>query len=209
MYVVVSVNTGKLAPLKVGLRTRRTGIAKAPVEGAVGLSRDGVAGDEIGNHTHHGGPDQAVYLYAADDLARWQVELGRPLPPGSFGENLTLDRWWEEPRVGDRLQVGSVLLELTFPRIPCSTFAAHLGVPNLVKRFTRGGNPGSYARVVAAGSVARGDAVTVLPAPPSHPTITSLLELWVSRRKDPELVRQALAAPIGDRARAALETGGW
>ena len=204
MPVIVSVNVGRLSPLKVGGRTIRTGIAKAPVEGPVEVRVDGVAGDEIGNATHHGGPDQAVYLYSAEDLARWEGELGRELPPGSFGENLTLDRWWPDPRVGDRVQIGDLLLELTFPRIPCATFATHVGAPDLVKRFGRGGNPGCYARVLGPGPVTRGDTVSVLPAS-DHPTVESLLTLWVSRARDPELVRRALAAPIGSRARARLE----
>lgn len=202
---LVSVNVGRLSPLKVGARTIRTGIAKAPVEGAVLVGAEGVAGDEIGNRTHHGGPDQAVYLYSVEDLDRWAGELGRPLPPGSFGENLTLDRWWPDPRVGDRVRIGDVLLELTFPRIPCATFASHVGDPGFVKRFGRGGNPGCYARVLEPGHVAPGDPVLVVPAP-HHPTVESLLALWVSRGRDPDLVRRALAAPIGSRARARLET---
>ncbi len=104
-------------------------IDKQPVTEA-DFGAGGVAGDTVANTRHHGGPDQAVYVYPDEDYAWWREQLGRRLPPGIFGENMTIAAAGADPvRVGDRLPVGETLLEVTAPRIPCSVFAARMGEP--------------------------------------------------------------------------------
>ena len=115
---VDSVNAGRAELMKIGARTISTGIRKAPVErGYVGLL--GLAGDVVADVENHGGPDQAVYVYSAEDYAWWGKELGAAPAPGTFGENLTLSSFDPEPvQIGDRYRVGAALLEVTAPRIP-------------------------------------------------------------------------------------------
>jgi MOSC domain-containing protein YiiM len=169
---VRSVNAGAGAPVP-GLR-RPSGIHKHPVErievrdpgpkrGGLG---SGVVGDAIFSRKHHGGETQAVYAFAREELDWWGEELGRDLADGMFGENLTtcgLDV--DTAEVGERWQVGTALLEVCGPRVPCATFAKHMGEPRWVRRFTEHGRTGAYLAVREPGLIEPGDPITVLDRP--------------------------------------------
>lgn len=201
-----SVNVSAARDVVRGGRSMRTAIDKRPVAGPVDVGALGLAGDEVGDTRHHGGPDQAVYLYFTDDLAHWEAELGRDVRPGEFGENLTVSGCSSADLVvGDRLRIGDVLLEVTAPRIPCSTFAHQVQQSAWVKRFLAAGLPGVYTRVLATGSVRPGDDVELLPATDRGLPVTALQELAVDRRAPIERVREALRYPVAERARADLE----
>ncbi|MEW2166861.1 MOSC domain-containing protein [Streptomyces sp. NPDC007084] len=158
-----------------------TGIDKRPVQGPLrvsapgpkGVAGSGVAGDTVCDLRHHGGDHQAVYTVAREDLDDWERELGRPLPNGAFGENLTtrgLDV--SGARIGERWRIGSeVVLEVTSGRIPCRTFQEHLGEKGWVKRFTLRGAPGAYLRVVVPGEISAGDRVEIVHRPAHEVTV--------------------------------------
>ncbi|WP_206506429.1 MOSC domain-containing protein [Streptomyces chrestomyceticus] len=178
---LLSVNVGRPGPMEYPGATGSTGIGKRPVDGPVavsapgpkGVAGSGLAGDAVVNLQHHGGDDQAVYAYAREDLDVWEKELGRPLPSGTFGENLTtsgLDV--THARIGERWRVGPrLLLEVTSARIPCMTFQGRLGEPGWIKRFTRAGVPGAYLRVLEPGEIRAGDPITVEHRPDHDVTI--------------------------------------
>ena len=179
MAQLVSVNLGKLRPNAAGVGGL-SGIDKRPAAGPVAVSAPGepggagLAGDRIVDTGHHGGPDQAVYAYAVEDLRAWSAELGRPLPPGCFGENLTTEGVdVTGARIGERWRVGDTLLQVTLARIPCATFATWLGEQQWVRRFAERGAPGAYLRVLEPGGLAAGDAVTVVHRPAHEVTIGS------------------------------------
>ncbi len=197
---LVSVNTGVLERLTPS-STSRTGIRKTPLGGPVLCDAQGLVGDAIGNHKHHGGPDQAVYLYSAADYAWWSETLGRPCTPGLFGENLTISDWWDTPRAGDRVQFGEVILELTAPRIPCSTLAAHMGDPRFVDRFAKAARPGAYARVIQPGVLESGMHGTVIPGEASWCAVDTLFALWLDTTVDSATLIDALRAPVAIRLR--------
>ena len=171
---VRAVHRGRTAPL-AGV-ARPTAIIKesvprievrdpGPKNGGLG---SGVVGDEIGSPQHHGGSTQAVYAFAREELDHWQGELGRVLTDGMFGENLTtqgLDV--DGALLGERWRIGTALLEVSAPRIPCATFAARMGERGWVRRFSRHGRTGAYLRVLEPGVIHQGDEVVVL-ARPDH-----------------------------------------
>jgi MOSC domain-containing protein YiiM len=206
MITLLSVNVGALIPLQPDTPRKRTGIYKRPATDAVEVTPLGLIGDRVGNLTHHGGPDQAVYLYGADDYAWWSAQGVAPATAGSFGENLTLDRWWPDVRVGDRLQVGEVMLELTAPRIPCGTLATRMGDPQFVKRFARAERCGAYARVLQRGTVQASMTVEVTRAPSDFPLIRDLFRLWYERPHDHAALQHALETPLASRLRAQYTT---
>lgn len=182
MSAVQSVNIAP-TPEKIPGRTRPSGMNKHPVDGAVdvtapgpkGTAGGGLAGDAVCDLRHHGGDDQAVYAYAREDLDWWQVELGRELSNGCFGENLTTHGInVSSSLVGEQWLIGgSLLLQVTVPRIPCATFQAALGEKRWVKRFTERGAAGTYLRVRRPGSVRAGDSIVVVERP-DHPITTSV-----------------------------------
>ncbi|MGA8988557.1 MOSC domain-containing protein [Aeromicrobium sp.] len=162
MAHVESVNVGRTVDVPWG-HLRRSAIDKRPVEGPVRVHRYGVGPDEIADLQHHGGPDQAVYAYAREDLAIWEDATGRTLPAGRFGENLTTQGIdLNEARAGDRWRIGETLLEIAGVRIPCSVFQGFMDEPRWIKRFMQLGRPGPYLRVVEPGDVQAGDTIEIV-----------------------------------------------
>ena len=158
-----------------------TGIDKRPVQGAVrvaapgpkGIAGSGLAGDAVCKREHHGGDAQAVYAVAREDLDCWERELGRALPHGSFGENLTTEGLdVSGTLIGERWRIWSqVVLEVTCGRIPCGTFQGHLGEKRWVKRFTLRGAPGAYLRVIRPGEIRTGDPIAIVHRPEHDVTV--------------------------------------
>jgi MOSC domain-containing protein YiiM len=203
MATLLSINTGSAQHIS-GYKPL-TGIVKRPVESAV-ITPLGLEDDAICDRKHHGGPDQAVYLYFADDYQFWADQLGRRLEPGLFGENLTLAGVeGRNVAVGDRFVIGPVLLEVTSHRTPCMTFAARMGEPGWVRRFHRGGRPGAYCRVLQPGMVQAGMDVDVLAYAGERISVAELMVLDGKRTLDPAFMRRALTAPVHYKMRADYE----
>jgi MOSC domain-containing protein YiiM len=179
---ILSVNIGRPRP-NPWKRLPATGIDKVPVRGPVavtapgpkGTGAVGLAGDRAYDVRNHGGEYQAVYAYAREDLDRWERQLRRRLVSGSFGENLTtvgIDV--NAALLGERWRIGSVVLEVTCPRIPCATFAGRLGIPGWLRTFARAARPGPYLRVVREGELAAGDRLEVVSRPSGHEVSVAL-----------------------------------
>ena len=204
-----SVESVNVAAVRSDLDTRapsgRTGIDKRPVDGPVLLAADGVQGDTVCHTKHHGGPDQAVYAYAAEDLAFWAAELGQDVRPGGVGENLTVSGVDCTGAVlGERWQIGEAVLQVRSAPNPCRVFAGFRGGPDLVKRFIAAGRPGAYLAVERPGLVRAGDEVTMLDRPGHGVTVADLMAAsTVARERAPEV---AVARPyMGVRDQAWLD----
>jgi MOSC domain-containing protein YiiM len=200
---VESVN---VAVVRTDIGTRapdgRTGIDKRPVDGPVLLTAAGVQGDTICHTKHHGGPDQAVYAYAAEDLAFWAAELGQEFRPGGVGENLTVSGVDCTGAVlGERWRVGEAVLQVRSSRTPCRVFAGFRGVRDLVKRFIAAGRPGAYLAVERAGLVRAGDTVELLDRPDHGVTVADLMAASsVARERVPEVAVAREYMGVRDRA---------
>jgi MOSC domain-containing protein YiiM len=203
---LTSINIGKAETLQGLHRIETTGIFKQPVAGPVRVTALGLEGDFIASTKHHGGPDQAVYVYGGGDTAWWAEQLGRELVPGTFGENLTIGEL-ESARfaIGDRLQVGEVLLEVTAPRIPCATFAARMGDPEFVRKFRQAERPGLYCRVLLAGSIRAGVAVSLEPVHGEKVLLLEIYRDYYEKKADAAELQRFLRAPLAIRARRDLE----
>ncbi len=202
---LLSVNVGR-AELLPGTREPRTGIMKRPQAKPVRINRLGLADDAICNTRHHGGPDQAVYLYGQPDYDWWSATLDHELPPGTFGENLTVaDMASASIHIGDRFTIGAVVLEVTSPRIPCATLAARMGDKRFVKQFTKAERPGVYCRVMQEGEVRAGDAVVHDAYEGERVGVLELFRTFNRRDLDTKTIRRYLAVPMHHKERAVLE----
>ncbi|HEY2330329.1 MAG TPA: MOSC domain-containing protein [Acidimicrobiales bacterium] len=197
MPEVLSVNVGR--ERRVAAKSGVSGIDKRPVDGPVEVRKpvgkgSGLAGDTISDTDNHGGADQAVYAYAREDLDWWQDDLGRPLPSGVFGENLTTSGIdVTGARIGERWRIGNdLVLQVTAPRLPCRTFAVWLEEQGWIQRFHAGGRPGAYFRVLRPGRVTAGDGIVVEHVPDNDVTIGLAFRALTSQ---PELLPGLLVSP--------------
>lgn len=205
MIRVTSVNIGRRQTIKDGNRSYETGINKKPAAGSIVVIESGLEDDAVCDTRHHGGADQAVYLYRHEDYLWWSNELGREIGAGTFGENLTVEGL-KEPAlmIGDRLHFPNLELEVTAPRIPCSTLATTMGDTKFVKAYLQAGRPGIYFRVVKAGTVKSGDEIELIPTnEKSISTVTFFHDFH--RKLNREEIERYLDLPIDIRSRTDLE----
>ena len=153
----------------------RTGIDKRGVLGRVAFAHEQVANDVIIDRNAHGGYDQAVYAYAREDADWWEREIGISIDNGRFGENLTTQGIdVNAALIGERWQIGSAILEVSQPRIPCRVFAGFWQRPTLIKEFMAAGRPGAYLRIIQEGEIGVGDSIEVIHLPKHAITIADL-----------------------------------
>ena len=153
----------------------RTGIDKRGVLGRVAFAHEQVANDVIIDRNAHGGYDQAVYAYAREDADWWEREIGISIDNGRFGENLTTQGIdVNAALIGERWQIGSAILEVSQPRIPCRVFAGFWQRPTLIKEFMAAGRPGAYLRIIQVGEIGAGDTIEVIHIPKHAITIADL-----------------------------------
>jgi len=152
-------------------------------------------GDEQADRSVHGGPDKAVYAYAIEETRAWEAEVGRELGPGAFGENLTTEGIdVSGALLGERWQVGTTLLEVVQPRLPCFKLGLRMNDPSFVRRFAHASRPGAYLRIVQEGDLGAGDTVAVdTGALPEHGVTLRLV--FDALLVDHSLIPQALEAP--------------
>jgi MOSC domain-containing protein YiiM len=177
---VEAVNVGTPRPIERSNGTVETSsIWKEPVSGRVAVRGVNVDGDDQADREVHGGPDRAVYAYAGEDTDWWEAEVGRELGAGTFGENLTL-RGVDVTgaRVGERWRIGSVVLEVTAPRIPCWKLAKKMDDPKFIKRFTHARRPGAYLRIIEEGELGAGDEVEIVHRPDHDVTLALFVEAY-------------------------------
>jgi MOSC domain-containing protein YiiM len=159
---LISVNVGVPKRVDTGRRIVETAIWKDPVEGRVKVRGVNLDGDRQADLTVHGGPNKAVYAYAIEETARWEEELGRPLGPGAWGENLTTEGVDVSGAVlGERWRIGTTLLEVVQPRLPCFKLALKMEDPTFVRRFAMASRPGAYLKILEEGEIGTGDEIEV------------------------------------------------
>ncbi len=191
-------------------RAFTSAIWKTPVGGPVFAGALGLAGDAVANTKVHGGVDQALLMYAVSHYPVWEAELGRPMTPGSFGENLAVEGMDEDLAcVGDVLEIGSARFEISQPRQPCATLARRHQVRDMIALVRRNGRSGWYLRVLNEGNVEAGQEVRVVEHPNPDWTIRRAAQAMLSRARDPEgaaALSRARGLSEGWRSRLSPET---
>jgi MOSC domain-containing protein YiiM len=206
VFAVVPPSTIRVLSLNVGgprqVNTRAgivlTSIFKVPVEGKVRLVEHNLAGDRQSDLRVHGGPCKAVYLYPFEHYAYWKQELpDADLPYGAFGENLTTEGVTEDAlHIGDRVRIGSAVLQVTQPRMPCYKLALRFGRADMVKRFWASGRSGIYFSIVEEGELASGDRIEVVATDPHRVSVRDVVRLFKREVQDDELLERVLKVPL-------------
>ncbi|MDQ3705478.1 MAG: MOSC domain-containing protein [Chloroflexota bacterium] len=204
---VLSVNVGQVREVEWLGQRSTTAIWKYPVDGRVPVVGVNLAGDDQADRRAHGGRDKAVYSYSREDEEWWEQQLGRAVELGNFGENLTLQGVDVTGAViGERWQVGSNVLEVAQPRIPCWKLGARMGDPDFPPKFGAAGRPGAYLRIITEGEIGAGDEVHVLYRPGHGITVGDAAHIYHSDNAQASLLLEIeeLAEPLKNWARRIL-----
>jgi MOSC domain-containing protein YiiM len=190
---VLSVNVGGVRAFEYNGRPARSAIWKSPLPGRIAARGVNLAGDDQADRQARGGPDKAVYAYAVEDARWWEQEIGRGLAPGEFGENLTTEGVEvNDALVGERWQVGTTVLEVSEPRIPCWRLGVRMNDRVFPRRFTEALRPGAYLRIVVEGDVGAGDEIRVVQRPGHDLTVRDVFRIYT---RDREEAGRLLAVP--------------
>lgn len=182
---VLSVNVGTPREFEYAGRAARSAIWKTPVDGRVPARGVNLAGDDQADRGAHGGPDKAVYAYAVEDARWWEKEIGRSLAPGAFGENLTIEGIEvNDARIGERWEIGTTVLEVSEPRIPCWRLGVRMNDSHFPRRFTEALRPGSYFRIVVEGELGAGDGIRVVERPETDLTVRDVFRIYTRDRHE-------------------------
>ena len=205
---VLSVNVGAIRHIEWRGAEVSTAIWKTPVSGRVALRGVNFAGDDQADRTVHGGPHKAVYAYAIEDYDFWRDAEGMATSPGLFGENLTVEGLdLSSAIVGERWTVGSTVLEVAQPRLPCYKLGIRVGDQHFLKRFMIARRMGAYLRIVREGDIGAGDAVQVVDRPPHGITLRSMTEALRDREKAAALLKVSPLPPFWRRVAEGREDG--
>ena len=191
---VISVNVG--LPREVIWKgiTVRTGIFKDPVNGPVTIRKLNLAGDQQADLTVHGGAEKAVYAYPSEHYEYWRRKLPEvQFSWGKFGENFTTEGLAEDSLcIGDRLRVGSAMLMVTQPRMPCYKLALRFDRDDMIKRFLTSQRSGFYFSVIEEGEAQAGSKVEIMSRDPHRVAVVDIVRLYLRQAHDPELLHRAM-----------------
>jgi MOSC domain-containing protein YiiM len=190
---LISVNVGTPKRIDTGQRIVETAIWKDPVEGRVKVRGVNLDGDRQADLTVHGGPNKAVYAYAIEETRRWEEELGRRFGVGAWGENLTTEGVDVSGAVlGERWRIGTTLLEVVQPRLPCFKLALKMEDRTFVRRFAQASRPGAYLKILEEGDIGAGDEIEISGRPDHGVDVRLVADAFML---DHSLIERAQQAP--------------
>ena len=191
---VVSVNVAQPRAETINGREVTTGIYKQPTAVRVRVRRHSLEGDGQADLRVHGGEFKAVYAYPLEHYEYWERFLQRTnLPLGMFGENLTTTGLLESTVcIGDVLRIGSSVLQVTHPRMPCFKLAHKFGRPQFIKEFLQSGRSGFYLRVIEEGELGASDTIEIVRRDPNEVTVRGLTGVTDLKEIDRELAMRAM-----------------
>ena len=197
--------TARLLSINVGLprdvpwrgQTVHTAVWKTPIQGRRRVRRLNIDGDGQGDLIGHGGEQRAVLVYQIDSYHYWQRQLSRDdFAYGQFGENFTVDGLPDqEVCIGDRYRIGSVLFEVTQPRVTCYRVGIRMNEPQMASLLVAHGRPGFYFRVIEEGELEAGDEIVHVSAGPERMTVSEVSALLYMPGHPRDQVARALRIP--------------
>ncbi|MGH9697356.1 MAG: MOSC domain-containing protein [Bryobacteraceae bacterium] len=195
---VVSVHVGQPRQVETPRGVVITSIFKASVAGRVAVRNHNLAGDRQADLRVHGGPNKAVYAYSSEHYPYWAQQLpGTDLPFGKFGENLTITGLTEEQaHIGDRYRIGTSILRVTQPRMPCFKLGIRFGRADMIKLFWKSGRSGIYFAIAKEGELGTGDEIELVEEHPARVAVADVVRVYKRETTDPEMYARVMQAPI-------------
>ena len=190
---VLSVNVGTVREFEYSGRPAKSAIWKSTAVGRVPVRGVNLVGDDQADREAHGGPDKVLYAYAVEDARWWEQEVGRSLAYGEFGENITTEGIEvNDALIGERWQIGTTVLEVSEPRIPCWRLGVRMNDQLFPRRFAEALRPGTYLRIVVEGDLGAGDEIRVIERPDHDLTVRQVFRIYTRDRHE---VERLLAVP--------------
>jgi len=190
---LIAVSVGRPREFDFKGHRARSAIWKTPVTGRVEVRGVNLEGDDQADREAHGDPDKAVYAYAVEDARWWEQEIGRPFSHGEFGENLTTKGIEvSNALIGERWEIGTTLLEVAQPRIPCWRLGVRMNDPLFPRRFADAGRPGAYLRILREGNLGSGDEIRSVEKPGHDLKVADVSRIYF---KDRDQVARLLTVP--------------
>jgi MOSC domain-containing protein YiiM len=178
-------------PLVVGDKKLFSGIRKRPQDGPVEVLEGGLSGDGVGDLKHHGGPNRAIHLFSAEHYDAFSPRPETAAAPPWVGENLTVRGYTDAlAHIGDRVRVGTALLQVTMPTERCGHPGLSSGVPELRKWMIESLRTGFYSSVIEPGVLERGDALEVVERINEKWSIEALSAVMYRHVADPEIIAE-------------------
>lgn len=176
---VLSVNVGGPRDVERNGRPATTSIWKTPVAGRVAARGVNLDGDDQADRRAHGGPDKAIYAYATEDYQWWEADLDRGIEAAGFGENLTTSGVdLNGAIIGEQWRVGTTMLEVSEPRVPCWRLNLRMDDPKFIRRFAAANRPGTYLRIVQEGDIGAGDSIDIVSVPDHGLTVADVARIF-------------------------------
>jgi MOSC domain-containing protein YiiM len=182
---VLSVSVGRPREFDYHGRPAKSAIWKSQVSGRVAARGVNLAGDDQADRGAHGGYDKAIYAYAVEDMRWWEKQIGRPVAYAEFGENLTTEGVdVNSALIGERWKIGTTIVEISEPRIPCWRLGVRMNDTHFVGRFTEALRPGTYLRIISEGDVGAGDEIHVVSKPNTDLTVGDVFRIYTRDRDE-------------------------
>lgn len=186
---ILSVNVGKPKHFDYKGRQAKSAIWKSSVTDRITARGINLDGDDQADREAHGGFDKAVYAYAREDAEWWEQQIGRAIDFGEFGENLTTQGIEvNDALIGERWQIGGLVLEVSEPRIPCWRLGVRMQDKSFPKKFTQALRPGPYFRIIQEGDIGVGDTITVIEKPSHDLTLRDVFRIYTKNHEEAERI---------------------
>lgn len=195
---IVSTNIAEPTIIEWRGQKIETGIYKYAVDSPIFLGKEDVVNDHVIDRRYHGGADKACYLYSADHYSFWKSKYpDLDWQWGMFGENLTVSGLDEsEIRIGDQLQIGDAVVQVSQPRQPCFKLGVRFENQKVVSDFWELPYPGVYVRILSQGSVKTGDEITLLKRADESLSVSQVFSIFSENRTNKDLISKAIAEPF-------------
>ena len=175
---IIGLYSGSLS--NIGEKRSPTGIYKQSVA-QVSVNELGIVGDIQADKRFHGGPEKALHqyaLYSYEKIIKRYPLLYKKAKPGMIGENLSAaDMNEHNVCIGDIYKLGSAIVQVSSPRIPCWKIDAKFKQPDLHQFIGQHRLNGWYYRVLEAGHTKLNDEFLLQQRPNTNISIDTMLKV--------------------------------